>query len=678
MKTALAQIDVRAGDPEYNFNTMRKYILQAKAQGVDVVVFSEMVVGGYFVGDLYTNDEFCQNLMSYNDRIKELSDGIVIIYGNIYLEEREYISIEVIGGSKKIHTRGFDGRKIRYNAAYACQDKKILRRDTSSYIIPEGIQPKNLLPNYRYFDDKRYFYSPKDWGCKEVDSEAISPFIANIKGKRVKLGVCLCEDLWLEDYRSNPAFGLAYSDIIFNLSASPWTFGKNSARDRRVKSLFDWEEKKYTNIKHLEKDGEYKLKSYEKIAGEYVNTIMVESPVYPPYAYVNCCGSQNTGKNILCFDGATTVYGRDGEPKILANSNYKEELLIFDSENIPKETISRGKEENIHRKYQAIVRGIKHISEVTGIRKYICGSSGGIDSSVVLCLLGEAIGVDNIITINMPSQYNSDKTKNASQYLCKELKIKDYRIIPINEIVNTKIETIYKQSPKPPSSLAQENIQAETRGMILSAIAGEEKALFTCNANKIENTIGYFSINGDGRGAICPIADLTKVEVYDMARYINKEIFKKEVIPESLLPDNNYQFTTEDKIKPSAELKNEQIDPIKISYHCSLIEKIMDYKKVGPNQICQWWLDKELHIKLGISEELMRIYKIDDAQEFINDLKWFCGRIKASVFKRVQSPPIIIVSKTSFGYDLRESILPITESGVSEDMENKVIEKRKY
>ena len=242
MKIALAQINVKAGYPELNFTNMKEKIEKAKTQEVDVIAFSEMCIGGYLIGDLFLNDEYCRYLMSFNKKVKELSDGIIIIYGNIYLEERNSIKQEVIGGEYTEHTRGHDGRRIRYNAAYAYYNKKALRRDVASIIIPEGIQPKILLPNYRYFDDKRYFYSPKKWGNNFTLSESVSPFSAKIRGEKVKIGVQLCEDMWCEDYRDNPAMGLAHSDIIINLSASPWTYKKNKARDRRVLKLFDWKE----------------------------------------------------------------------------------------------------------------------------------------------------------------------------------------------------------------------------------------------------------------------------------------------------------------------------------------------------------------------------------------------------------------------------------------------------
>ncbi len=646
MKVSLAQIDVKAGNPEANLIRMKQLITKAKAEKVDIIAFPEMCVGGYLIGDLYLNNEYCRYLMSFNDKIRELSEGITVIYGNVYLLEGLEDTF------KHIDFRNNDGRKIRFNAAYIYKDQ--ISVDCGSpypVLIPRGIQIKSLLPNYRYFDGKRYFMSFPKY-CREILktlSVPMNPFQINVKGKKYKIGIEICEDMWSKDYDFNPTDNFVRSDLIINISSSPWTCGKNDARDRRVKNLVNWNET-YSTF-DMDSDGnvvkEYKYKSW------------------PVFAYVNCCGSQNNGKNILVFDGASTVYGNDGEPKILANSNYEEELLTFEHNKVPKKTTKRVAEKDIPRKYQAIVRGIQHMSEVSGIKKYVIGTSGGIDSAVVTCLVEQAMGVDSITAINMPSKYNSDMTKNAAYNLSQSLGIKDYRIIPINKIVDAKTESIF--AGKEMTQLAQENIQAETRGMILSAISGNEGAFFTNNGNKIETAIGYATLNGDMRGAISPIADLTKEEVYQVGKYLNKEIYKREVIPNDIF-----------EMAPTAELKDDQTDPIKIGYHCKIVEQLMDYKKIGPNQILSWWLSGDLHTKLGITQELMKSFGMDDGQEFLNDLKWFCGRIRSSVFKRVQTPPIITLTKTSFGYDLRESILPVINSGFDRNLEDMILAKKRY
>ena len=629
MNIALAQIDIKAGDPKANVDKMLKYIAKAKSEEADVIAFPEMAVGGYLLGDLWLDDEYCRYLMEFNEQIIEASEGIVVIWGNVYLEERDKLYRvdpgDYMGTSfRNVHR---DGRKRRYNTAYAYQNKTPMKRYQQSAAIPDGMQFKSLLPNYREFDDKRYFASTLDLiesGCIE-EYEACTPFEMNFKGEVYRIAVELCEDLWCEDYDFNPTKIMhKRSDVIINLSSSPWTYGKNKARDRRVKKVINWR---------------------------------VEGTV--PFYYVNCVGVQNNGKNFFTFDGGSTVYGLDGRPKVLAKKPYEEELIICNSNEIPTLTAKRKNRMMIEDKYLAIVRGIQHLRDMLGFEKYTIGLSGGIDSAVVACLLVKAVGKENVLAINMPSKYNSDRTKVAAEKIARRLGI-NYEVVSIEAMNKENINSILNfVDPRDNRvDLLAENIQAKIRGTsLLSNIAEATGSLFTNNGNKVETALGYATLYGDVGGAVSPIADLTKEEVYKMAWYLNDECFKKNPIPKNLLPNKYYQFES-NQIQPSAELKDAQVDPIKIGYHCKLVEQFMDYMKKSPVDIMQWWLDGVLPEKLGMSEELMEIYELRDARIFLDDLEWFCRQMRANVFKRVQSPPNIVVSKTAFGYDLRESILP--------------------
>lgn len=650
MKIALAQIDIQTACPDTMFLKIEEFVNRASTQDVDIIAFPEMVFG-YLVGDLWLDNDWCYWLMSFNDKIRELSRQyhIGIIYGNVYLADNIQPTLE--DKNKGWRFCNNDGRAIRFNAAYAVQNGITVERKAKSKYIPIGIQPKTLLPNYRYFDDKRYFMSVWDFVSTYMGEyeEVNSPFIFDINGEPHLVGVELCEDMWWKDYNINPSFALseAGSEVIINISASPWTFNKNRTRDKRVAELLNWDEVTCRDLSTLAKDGkEYLPKGYERIRRFPIP--QVKTPKFPPFAYVNCVGAQNNGKNILVFDGASTVYGRDGKPKILANADYEEELLIFDPEDIPQQTAIRKKEYSIPRKYQAIIRGIRHMSEVTGVEKYIIGISGGIDSAVVATLLVDALGKKNVFAINMPTKYNSRQTKNAAKTIATRLGI-SYKIIPIEEIITNEIQLVKMGvNTVELKSLTYENIQAKIRGILLSDIAGEMGAFFSCNGNKIEVFTGYATLYGDWSGALAPIADLTKEEVYGMAEYLN-EVHKKRPIPKKLINGN---------IKSGPELKEKQATPIKIGYHCAVVRQIMDYQKITASTLMQWWLDGVLAEKLQISPKLITKYGMDNGKEFVEDLKWLFSRMRAAVFKRVQSVPIIVLTKTAFGYDLREAILP--------------------
>ncbi|MBT8253589.1 MAG: NAD(+) synthase, partial [Bacteroidia bacterium] len=477
--------------------------------------------------------------------------------------------------------------------------------------------------------------------------ELLSPFLSSVGDREIPIGMELCEDLWCHDYRSdgepiNITKILIDSGAkkIVNLSASPWTFMKNNARDRRVH--------------YLKKQADFFVKYY----------------------YVNCVGVQNNGKNVITFDGGSTVYNEEGEPCIFSKTGWEEELIIIDEKS---SFISKKREigNTIREKYLAIYNGLRNSKNMLGDDpRFVIGLSGGIDSSLVATLLVLAFGKDKVIGVNMPSKYNSDKTKEAARVLAQNLDI-EYLILPIEDMVKVN-SSILEQDGQELSEFNLENVQAKIRGAsILSNLSAKYKCFFTNNGNKVEIALGYATLYGDWGGAIAPIGDLTKTEVADMCHYINDVVFGKEIIPQPLLPDALWRFG-EEQIQPTAELKSNQVDPMKFGYHCKLLEEVTNYQKKSIEDIMSWYLEGNLHEKLGISKELMRRWNIDDPMEFLRDLEWFYDTIQKNVFKRVQCPPIILTSKSSYGYDIRESILPVLKTKRFNDLKEKIKAMERY
>ena len=157
MKVALAQMEVIPGQPEENLETILRMIEDAKRKKVDLVVFPEMAVGGYILGDKWLDESFCLDLMQFNKPIQEASSGIAIAYGNVFLD----IDINERVNDNKFHPNK-DGRLRKYNALYVFQNGLPAKRVFETSILPPGVQPKVLLPNYRFFDDERYFFSLQD------------------------------------------------------------------------------------------------------------------------------------------------------------------------------------------------------------------------------------------------------------------------------------------------------------------------------------------------------------------------------------------------------------------------------------------------------------------------------------------------------------------------------------
>lgn len=611
MKVACAQIRVKPGKPEANIERMSDAIKAARQQGCGIIAFPEMCVGGYLLGDKWLDEGFCRDLMSYNEDVRRMSDGIIVIYGNVWIDSA---------------SKNKDGRVRKYNAAYVWQNGMPVKR-TGDCPLPDGIAIKTLLPNYRIFDDERYFFSLMDLALdRNIPIEKIHiPFTAETGGERAVFGCEICEDLWFGDYAYNGR-SLNVSRMltengarmIFNLSSSPWTYGKDAARNRRIKEAH------------------------------------TDGASFTTFYYVNCVSVQNNGKNFVTFDGDSAVYDSNGDVIITAEKPYHEALLVHDRSSafVPLREEPR---EKAATHFRAAVEGIRAVDGIIGNSSfpYVIGLSGGVDSALVACLVEQAVGKDRVKLFNLPSKYNSEKTKNVARHIGRELGIPVMEI-PIESMVEVNGALLSNFNP---SGFNMENVQAKIRGTsILSNIAGITGGAMTNNGNKVEIALGYATLYGDVNGVIAPIGDLLKTEVFDLCRFMNSAVYLRDVIPPILLPDENFEFD----LPPTAELKEAQRDPMKWGYHDALVRVFTDYKRKNPEDILSWFREGTLARELGVPENLLTRYGLDDPKVFVEDLEWLVGCMQRAVFKRVQSPPIIIMSRGAYGYDVRESQIPVS------------------
>lgn len=607
MKIALAQIRVLPGQPERNFQNMVLQIKRAKEVGCSVISFPEMCISGYLLGDLWTDDGWCRDLVFYNEELRKLSQDILLLYGNLHWDPS---------------LPNKDGRIRKYNAGFAFHNMKPVQHKSP---LPPGVTVKTLLPQYRIFDDARHFFSLLDL-ANELGypvTDLLHPFETVLDGSSYRFGLEICEDLWFKDYRYagqplNVTKVLVQNgaEQIFNLSASPWTYGKNAARDRRIcEALED--------------------------CGKNV-----------PFYYVNCTGVQNNGKNIVTFDGDSTVYGRNSEIVQAARGLFEEELVIHDTRMREKE-IRKKELSKVEVKTRACLEGIRGFDEIMGQTgfPFVIGISGGVDSALATSLLVLAAGKERVKAFNLPSQHNSPMTIASAENTAKKLGLK-LSSLPIGKIVDAHLDMLGSFQL---SILNRENIQAKVRGTsLLSNIAGILGGVMTNNGNKVEMALGYATLYGDVNGGLAPIGDLLKTEVFAMADYINREIFREEVIPQDLLPNLQMDFN----IPPTAELKPDQRDPMKWGYHDALLEHVMTYRRKSPEDFLSAYLEGSLATMLEIDPKLLEKYGLHNPAQFVEDLEWFFGCFRRGVFKRIQSPPVIILSRSSFGYDFRESQVP--------------------
>jgi NAD+ synthase (glutamine-hydrolysing) len=602
IKIAVAQLDIKAGHPAENVKKIIAEILKSREAGDHVIVFPEMAVPGYLLGDEWENAAFVNDCYAYNDDIRKATQNITAIWGNVDVYPLK---------------RNEDGRLRKYNAAFIAHNGEW---------VDGGVVHKTLMPKYREFDDERHFYSSRKEAqdaYKEMD-EVLHPFKIRIDGAERRIGVILCEDMWSDDYSINPIDVLLKngSELIVNLSCSPWTWRKNDKRHRVVRD---------------------RIKKH---------------PVY--FVYANNVGTQNNGKNIFLFDGNSTIYNPDGT-LLKVSDDYQEQTIratLFDpaAEHRPNPKLSdtRDKEEL----FAGLVYGIRKFMANFPTPKVALGLSGGIDSALSAALLVEAIGPENVYAINMPSQFNSETTKGAALQLAKNLGIHHtsitiqhsykHTVEQINTAVFERMDGSGSKTPVQLSPLNIENIQARDRGArLLAGTASALGAVFVNNGNKTETALGYATLYGDVNGAIAPIADLYKMEVYELARYFN-QIKGREIIPATIF-----------NIPASAELSADQNvdegkgDPILYPYHDKLVRAFVEFR-LDPEDILRYYTEGSLAKHLHCEQSLIDGY-FPTAKQFVADLEHKWRIFKISIFKRIQTPPIITVSKRAFGYDLREA-----------------------
>jgi len=463
MKVGIAQINTTVGDFPGNSAAILAAYRSLVTDGAQLVLTPELSIPGYPPQDLIFAGEFVDRNLAALAAVHTEVGEVPLVVG--------FIDRNTTGHGKPFH-----------NAA------AILVRGKAPAIIH-----KRLLPTYDVFDEARYF---------EPGSSS-----APIEHGGRRIGITICEDLWAPEYLPGPLYRVdppadlvaAGAEILLNLSASPFQFGKPV---RRLQML-------------------------------NAQAQRFKTPIY----YCNSVG----GNDQLVFDGHSVAISGDGS-RSRELAGFREELAVLEEPSAPLIPDHR---DDLRELYQALVLGLRDYFRKCGFKSAVLGLSGGIDSALTAVLAVEALGKENVTGAAMPGPYSSEGSVRDAKSLSETLGIKCLEL-PITKLFQVMKEGLAHAFEGRPEDATEENLQARLRGVTMMALSNKFGSLLLTTGNKSELAVGYCTLYGDMCGGLAVISDLPKTLVYSLSRWINRD---REIIPGSTIEK-----------APSAELRPNQTD----------------------------------------------------------------------------------------------------------------------
>jgi NAD+ synthase (glutamine-hydrolysing) len=552
LKIGLLQLNPTIGAFAANREILLVAYADAVARGAEFVLAPELFLCGYPPRDLLLRDDFIEANLA---ALVEAARGV----GAVPL---------CLGFVDRNSER--PGRALR-NSAAVLQHGKIIWRTA-----------KSLLPTYDVFDEDRYFEPAKK----------VEPFVFNGR----KLGITICEDIWNDEdfwpdrlYRRDPVKELIAqgAEIILNLSASPWHDGKERTRLDMLR-----------RVAHDEKI---------------------------PLAQVNAVGANDE----LIFDGHSVALDASGAVQALGRG-FAGEVLVVELNScrsrgddtrtkIGERRTTTGNDFDFPPReellFRALSLGVQDYVRKCGFKSVILGLSGGIDSALIAVIAADALGAENVFGVSMPARYSSEGSRTDADRLARNLGLR-YEVLPIEPVFNAVEAQLRQLFAGTQPGEAEENIQSRLRGVTLMALSNKFGGLVLTTGNKSEMAVGYCTLYGDMNGALAPIADVLKTDVYKIARWVNRE---REIIPSDSITK-----------PPSAELRPGQKDQDSLPPYDTL-DAILD-----------------LYVVRNLSKAEIVARGFDAA--VVNDV---VNKINFSEYKRRQAAPGLKVSPRAFGMGRR-------------------------
>jgi NAD+ synthase (glutamine-hydrolysing) len=568
LRVGLAQINTTVGDLRGNTARIVDGLSRAREHQVDLVLFPELAIPGYPPEDLLLKPSFIEANRACLDELLPHTRGLTAVVGFVDMDADIY------------------------NAAAVLHDGALA-----------GVYRKTLLPNYAVFDEVRYFKAGEGSPLFELDGAV--------------LGVSVCEDIW---YPAGPPEeqAAAGAELLVNISASPYHLGKIQDRERMLSTR----------------------------AADNVAVV----------AFCNLVGGQDE----LVFDGNSAIFDERGQVAA-RGAAFAEDFVVADvdmrgvfrqrlhdprrrkgelahlyrpgnvervhlpaaeaaAERSPLAPVVTPLPERVAEVYQALRLGTRDYVRKNGFKKVVIGLSGGIDSSLVATIAADALGPENVVGVAMPSRYSSDHSLEDAEALTEALGIR-YMCIGIEPAFRAYLEMLDEAFAGTPPGVAEENLQARTRGNLLMALSNKFGWLVLTTGNKSEMAVGYATLYGDMAGGFAVIKDVPKTLVYELAVYRNQVL--GPVIPARAISK-----------PPSAELRPDQKDS----------DSLPEYAILDP--ILHAYVEEDRSfsemVAMGFDEATVRrVIRMVDLNEY----------------KRRQAPPGVRISARAFGKDRR---LPIT------------------
>lgn len=602
-KIRMIQMDIDQQDHKKNFESVITQIRQAKADGIDMIVFPQLCITSYFTGDKLESTTYLKIITEYNELIKKETKGITAVWGNIDVDFTK---------------KGKDGTPIKYDAAFVAQNGEWISNG-----VFLGKTYQTLQANYRTFHKSRHYRSTLDFAVSQNLSleETIRIFEIPHNGKIYRYGFLIGEDGWTDHSDINPIKILLDQnpDAIIHITQSPWTWQK----DRKRISLIQ---------EHLEDSSN-------------VN-----------FLTVNGVGVQNHINNFLSYDGRSKVFNPNGTIKSSLPA-YEEAFLDtildgFHFNQLPFPIFDD--KSDIANLYQSIIFVIQKLFA----NGALVSVSGGIDSTVTMALAAIALGGQKVYAAYMPSEHNDNDDyqiaiESAQNFGTHWIEVPIQKEVErrIIDIQSKKFTSFHDGSETPllVSQKVYELMQPRERGAGIQALLSSILGINILNTvNKTELFFGYGAINGGNwMGKLSVISDVIKTDVYRLARYIN-QIHGKQLIPERVF-----------EVPASTKLSDNQVQPFVFQYHDKLLKLWVEFYNTdesirSPEDILRLYKNNTLERALGLEPGFLKRH-FPTVESFIQDLeeKWILHNVTA--YKRQISPPNFIVSRRSLSSDYNQS-----------------------